>query len=188
MSAFEGLHAGHYSAILADPPWRFKTWSETRQTRSASNHYGVMEQDDIRRLPVADLAAPDCALFLWAINPMLPQALETIEAWGFVYKARAFTWAKRSRTGRAWHFGLGHWTRQGTESVLLATRGKPKRLSRAVPELIEEPVREHSRKPECVYERIERLVAGPYAELFARSTRPGWDSWGNETTKWAGAA
>jgi len=78
---------------------------------------------------------------------------------------------------------MGYWTRANSEPCLLATRGKPKRLSAAVRQGIIEPRREHSRKPDCVHERIERLVAGPYLELFARATRPGWTCWGNEVGK-----
>jgi N6-adenosine-specific RNA methylase IME4 len=83
--------------------------------------------------------------------------------------------------------GLGYWTRANTEPCLLATRGKPKRLNADVRQLIIEPRREHSRKPDCVHSRIERLVAGPYLELFARAPRKGWDVWGNETAKFEAA-
>jgi N6-adenosine-specific RNA methylase IME4 len=143
------------------------------QGRSAEAHYDTMDLDSIKVLPVVDWAADDCALFLWAINSMLPQALAVIEAWGFVYKTVAFTWAKRSSRDNAWHFGLGYWTRQNTESCLLATRGHPARHSRAVPQLLIAPRRLHSQKPEEVHERIERLCLGPYLELFARGQRPG---------------
>ena len=111
---------------------------------------------------------------------MLPQALAVIEAWGFTYKTIAFTWAKRTPRDNGWHFGLRYWTRQNSESCLLATRGHPKRLSRAVPELLIAPRRQHSQKPDEIYERIGRLCPGPYLEMFARSQRVGWDSWGLE--------
>ena len=84
--------------------------------------------------------------------------------------------------------GLGYWTRANSEVCLLATRGNPKRLDKGIRQGILEPIREHSRKPDCVHKRIERLVAGPYLELFARQSRPGWSSWGNEATKFDGAA
>jgi N6-adenosine-specific RNA methylase IME4 len=170
----------HFGAVYVDPPWSFTTWSKTRQTRAASNHYAVMSLDDIKALPVADLAAPDCVLFMWAINSMLPQALDVIEAWGFTYKTVAFTWAKRTPSDSGWHFGLGYWTRQNTESCLLATRGKPKRRDCGVRELVVGERREHSRKPDAVAHSIERLVDGPYLELFARETRPTWSAWGNQ--------
>lgn len=183
-----GLMPHGYGAILCDPPWAFSTWSKTRQTRSAENHYAIMTLDDICALPVADLAKPDCALFLWCINSMIPQALQVIDAWGFTYKTVAFTWAKRTPTDKAWHVGMGFWTRQNTEQCLLATRGKPKRKSAGVRQLVVSPRRQHSRKPDSVRESIVALVDGRYAELFARDLCPGWDSWGLETTKFSVAA
>ena len=172
--------AQHYGVILADPPWTFATYSRKGKGRSAEAHYDCMSLADIKALPVGDWAAADCALFLWITDPSLPQALEVIEAWGFVYKTVAFTWAKTTKDGAGFPIGCGYWTRANPEQCLLATRGRPQRLSRAVPQLILAPRREHSRKPDEVYERIEVLVAGPYLELFARDQRIGWDSWGNE--------
>jgi N6-adenosine-specific RNA methylase IME4 len=119
-------------------------------------------------------------LFLWATDPLLPRALDVIEAWGFVYKTVAFTWVKTNRTGRGFFTGLGYWTRANPEICLLATRGNPRRVGRDVPRLLIAPRREHSRKPDEVYGRIERLVPGPYLELFARARRPNWTAWGAE--------
>jgi N6-adenosine-specific RNA methylase IME4 len=173
-------HPRHYGVILADPPWTFATYSTKGKGRSAEAHYNVMDLDAIKALPMADWAAQHCVLFLWGINSMLPQALAVIEAWGFTYKTIGFCWAKRTPGDNSWHFGLGYWTRQNTESCLLATRGRPARHSRAVPQLLIASRRLHSQKPDEVYERIERLSPGPYLELFARRQRLGWDSWGNE--------
>jgi N6-adenosine-specific RNA methylase IME4 len=170
----------HHGVILADPPWTFATYSRKGKGRSAEAHYDCMSLADIKALPVADWAAPDCALFLWATDPSLPQALEVIEAWGFAYKTVAFTWAKTTKDGAGFPIGCGYWTRANPEQCLLATRGRPQRLSRAVPQLILAPRREHSRKPDEAYERIEALVPGPYLELFARAPRAGWYSWGYE--------
>lgn len=174
-----------YRAIYADPPWRFRTWSETNQAKSPSRHYALMTMDELKKLPVGELAAPDSAIFMWAVNPMLPHALELMGAWGFKYATVAFTWAKRTPTDGAWHFGLGYWTRQNTEQCLLGVRGKPKVLKSAgsVRQLIVEPRREHSRKPDRIRTDIERLISGPYLELFARSSAPGWDCWGNQTDR-----
>lgn len=185
---FGELGAQRYGAICADPPWHFRTWSETNQTRAATQHYGVMSLDDICELPVATLAAPDCALFLWAVNPMLPQALRVMDAWGFKYKTVAFTWAKTTtRTDWSWapkwHIGLGYWTRANTEICLLGTRGKPRRTSQGVRQLLVSPRREHSRKPDEFFSAVEQLVPGPYADLFSRQRRPSWDGWGNEAGK-----
>lgn len=143
--------------------------------------YVCMGTEAIRALPVRDIAAQDCILFLWATYPMLPDALSVIEAWGFAYKTVAFTWVKANRSGKGFHFGLGYWTRANPEICLLATRGRPRRLSRAVPNLLVSPLREHSRKPDEARERIVALCGDlPKAELFARQKVPGWSAWGNE--------
>jgi N6-adenosine-specific RNA methylase IME4 len=146
-------------------------------------------------LPVGELAADDCVLFLWACWPNLHDALAVIDAWGFEFKTAAFVWTK-AHAGQLEMFrddadvqvGMGYWTRANTEPCLLATRGKPKRINADVRQAIIEPRRQHSRKPSLVYQRIERLVAGPYVELFARARRIGWDSWGNEPDKFGEAA
>lgn len=181
-----------YAVIVADPPWRFRTWSETNQQRSASRYYDLMTTEDILAMPVADLAADDAVLFLWAINPMLPQAIQTMEAWGFRYKTVAFTWAKTTKRTDAswapkWHLGLGYWTRANTETCLLGVKGKPKRIGKGVRQLLIAPPREHSRKPDEFFAAVEQLVPGPYLELFARQSRPGWTSWGNQTDKFTSA-
>lgn len=175
---------GKYGAILADPPWRFRTWSEKNQSRAASRHYSLMTLPEICTLPVAELAAPDCVLFLWVTRPMLREAFTVAEAWGFEFKTVAFTWTKTTKHGKE-HMGLGYWSRANPEQCWLFTRGKPKRLptGRSVREWITSPAREHSRKPDEVHERIERLVAGPYVELFARSPWPHWDVWGDEANR-----
>jgi N6-adenosine-specific RNA methylase IME4 len=149
-----------------------------------------MSIEQICELPVKELGAPNCCLFLWISWPLLIHALSVIDAWGFVYKTCAFSWIKaRARQIELFcddlptQIGNGYWTRSNSEVCLLATRGNPKRLNADVRQAIIEPRREHSRKPDCVHGRIERLVAGPYLELFARSTRPGWTTWGNEVGK-----
>lgn len=201
---FADLPKGHFKAIYADPPWRWESWGKYRGQhaglapkgdRSADKHYDTVEALDIQTMPVADLAADDCVLFMWATWPMLPEALDTIKAWGFNYKTCGFDWMK-AHTGQVEMFrddgdvqvGMGYWTRANTEPCLLATRGKPKRLNADVRQGILEPRRQHSRKPDCVPARIERLVAGPYLELFSRTTRPGWSVWGNQVGKFEAAA
>lgn len=177
-----------YGAILADPPWHFDVWSLKEPGRHATAHYGTMSIQDIYGLPVRDLAAKDCVLFLWVVWPMLEHGLKTIDAWGFKYKTCGFAWMKSSKETNVPIMGTGYWTRANTEVCLLATKGKPKRISAGVAQAIYEPRREHSRKPDCINDRIERLVNGPYLELFARRERPGWDVWGNQTTKFNEAA
>jgi N6-adenosine-specific RNA methylase IME4 len=146
--------------------------------------------DDIAALPVASLTAPDCVLFCWVTWPMLLDCIKTIEAWGFTYKTCGFAWIKADNTQTDFfqeelktEMKLGYWTRSNSEVCLLATRGKPKRIDAGVRQAIVAPSREHSRKPDGIHERIERLVGGPYLELFARQQRPGWTVWGNQTDK-----
>ena len=179
------LPKGKFGAILADPPWDFKTWSELGRDRSPDKHYDTLDVSQIMRLRVPTVAADNCVLFLWATWPMLEAGMDVISAWGFRYKTCAFCWTKADarqldmfESTLVADMGLGYWTRANAEVCLLATRGNPKRLDAGVRQGIIEPAREHSRKPDCVYDRIERLVAGPYLELYARSVRRGWTQWG----------
>jgi N6-adenosine-specific RNA methylase IME4 len=179
---FTGLRPGAYGTILADPPWRFKLRSEKNLTKSPQGQYACMDLPAIAALPVTALCQPNACLVMWATAPMLPQAFTLMTAWGFTYKS-AGAWAKQSSTGKSWAFGTGYCYRSATEFFLLGTRGKPKLRSRSIRNLIVAPVREHSRKPDQMHADVEALCPGPYAELFARQTRPGWDCWGNETEK-----
>lgn len=178
---FAGLKPHHYGAILADPPWSFATYGGDHTTphRTEIEPYPVLSLAALQALPVAELAAADCALFLWVVDPLLDAGIEMAKAWGFNYRTRAFEWLKTTNDGAAYRVGMGYWTRKQAESCLLFTRGKPKRLSKSVRQIIEEPRREHSRKPDDVYRRIEALVAGPYCELFATRRWVNWDGWGN---------
>ena len=170
-----------YQVIYADPPWGYRN----RGTRGAAGrHYQTMELEEIKALPVQEIAAGDCALFLWATFPCLPEALEVIGAWGFTYKSAAFVWAKRNPKSPGWFWGLGNWTRSNPEVCLLAVRGRPKRVSAAVHSLIEAPVGRHSAKPEEARRRIVELMGDvPRVELFARAQAEGWDVWGDEVRK-----
>jgi len=172
-----------YNVIYADPPWTFKTFSDKGKNRSPENHYSVMSLKDICNLPVNKIANDDSVLLMWVVDPLLDKAFEVINAWGFKYKTVGFTWAKTNRKSEGYFTGLGYWTRGNPEMCLLATKGKPKRNSKSVPQLVVEQRREHSRKPDIMYNHIENLLEGPYIELFARTQRPGWDSWGNQTDK-----
>jgi N6-adenosine-specific RNA methylase IME4 len=175
-----------YKVIYADPPWTFATYSRKGKGRSAEAHYDCMSLADIKALPVAQWAADDCVLFLWTTDPLLEKALDTVQVWGFTYKTVGFYWAKLNRpdvpyNDHSFFTGLGFWTRSNPELCLLATRGKPRRRRADVRKLIVSPRREHSRKPDEAYERIEALCEGPYLEMFARFSRPGWDRWGSDT-------
>lgn len=176
------LPEGRFGVILADPPWPFRTYSAKGKGRSAEAHYDTMSIDEIAALPVEGIAAPDAVLLLWITWPILLRAVnDVIPQWGFWYKTSGFVWSKITRWGSD-ALGLGYWTRKNSEPCLLATRGDPRRLNADVAELIRAPRRQHSRKPEEIFERVERLVDGPYLELFADTEAPprdGWARWGN---------
>jgi N6-adenosine-specific RNA methylase IME4 len=180
-----------YNIIYADPPWTFDTYSEKgKEHKSAELHYTTMTMKDIQALPVANIAADDCVLFLWVTSPMLLDGLKTIETWGFTYKTIGFNWFKKNKIADSWFWGLGYWTRQNTELCLLATRGKPTRVSKGVHQVLDEfidtepivsKLGAHSEKPFVVRERIVALCGDvPRIELFARQGVPGWDSTGLE--------
>jgi N6-adenosine-specific RNA methylase IME4 len=179
--------AQHYRVIYADPPWTFSTYSRKGKGRSAEAYYDCMSLEEIKGVPVKQWAAKDCVLFLWTTDPLLEQAVGVIRAWGFTYKTVGFHWAKLKRsavhhqyTDESFFSGLGFWTRANPELCLLATRGNPHRRKANVPKLVISPRREHSRKPDEIYDRIESLCEGPYLEIFARSTRDGWHTFGPE--------
>ena len=158
-----------------------------------------MSLADIKALPVAASAAKDCVLLMWAVDPMIPEALAVGASWGFKFKTVGLVWVKERRAtstrGSAFAdpdeqrfpMGTGYWTRANPELCLLFTRGHPKRLSANVRKLMIAARREHSRKPDEQYDRIARLVDGPYLELFARKQRKNWRVAGNETDKFESA-
>ena len=138
-----------YGAIYADPPWTYKTWSgKGKEKKSAENHYDCMDKSDIQNLPVPNLCADDCVLFLWVTFPCLEEGLELMQRWGFTYKTCGFTWIKKNRKSDSLFWGLGYWTRANAELCLIGTKGNPKRVSKSVHQVIMSPIREHSRKPD----------------------------------------
>jgi len=168
-----------YNIIYADPAWYFKSWSKKGDERSATQHYDCMSISDICNLPISNISEDDCILLIWVIDPMLPQAFEVIKAWGFKYKTVAFTWVKKNKS-EGYFTGLGYWTRANPEMCLLATKGKPKRISKSVRQLVIDKRREHSRKPDRIRNDIVELCGDlPRIELFARQQAEGWDNWGN---------
>jgi N6-adenosine-specific RNA methylase IME4 len=195
-----------YRVIYADPPWNFATRSEKGEGRSPKNHYQVMKLDDIKAMPVSEIAANDAHLFMWTTAPHLVESLEVVKAWGFEYSTLAFTWVKSSyKAPRALfnpeclHWGMGYTTRSNAEFVIYGRRGRPMRSPHKNIHSVFidhgcledygdssvhiSPVREHSRKPEEIRKRIELLAPGPYIELFARERAEGWDAWGNDIGK-----
>lgn len=177
-----------FSIIYADPPWRFNNWADSDAAHgAASSHYPVMTLTDIKALPVQSIAEKNAVLLLWACNPLMPEALEVIEAWGFRFKTIAWVWVKTTTTGKKFHTGLGYYTRSNAELVMLATRGRIPRQSKAIHQIVETeaviaPVGRHSAKPHVFRDRIVELFGDlPRIELFARSQAPGWADWGLET-------
>ena len=168
-----------YNIIYADPPWKYQGGQNLRG--SPSKHYPVMPLDEICALPVSKFAAENCALFLWVTFPKLEECFDVIKAWGFTYRTVAFTWIKQTKKSGKWFMGLGWWTRNNAEICLLATKGKPKRVSACVRELVVSPIEQHSKKPDIVRDRIVELMGDlPRLEMFARQAPAGWDVWGNE--------
>jgi N6-adenosine-specific RNA methylase IME4 len=172
-----------FGVIYADPPWPWETWGALGKIRSScDNHYGTSPIEEIAKLPVAQLAADDCALLLWCTWPHITIGthVEIIKAWGFKPSTCAFVWVKQNADGAELHTGMGYYSRSNSEPCLIALKGKPLRLSPDVHQVIMSPIGEHSAKPEEVRRRIERLFAGPFLELYGRKPAPGWTVWGNE--------
>lgn len=167
-----------YNIIYADPPWKYK---DKGCQGAAEAQYETMTVEELKRLNIQSICNKDCVLFMWATYPKMQEALEVIKAWGFTYKSIAFQWIKQNKSGKGYFFGLGRWTRGNTEPCLIAVKGKPKRISGGVSQLVFSPLRKHSQKPDEVRDKIIELVGDlPRIELFARTGADGWDCWGNE--------
>jgi len=190
-SAFAHLR-NDYRVVIADPPWAFKSNSKAKPGRNAMRHYDTMSLEEIAALPVKDHVADDAALFLWITGPFMAIGahLALMKAWGFKPSGMGFVWIKTyPGTIEPFHefdltMGGGFTTRKNAEFCLIGKRGRSVRRSASVHEVIIEPRREHSRKPEKFYHRVRRYSEGPYLELFGRQTRDGIDSFGNESTKY----
>jgi N6-adenosine-specific RNA methylase IME4 len=179
---FGDLEAGAWDLIMMDPAWRYRMYSAAGEKKSPQAHYKTMSIEEIKALPVADLASPNSILWLWAVNPMLPQALDVMKALGFTFKT-AGTWLKTTKNGKI-NFGTGYILRGSNEPFLIGTRGSPK-TSKSVRSGFTGLIREHSRKPEEAYIAAERLMPNARRlELYSRTDRPGWTSFGDEAGKW----
>ena len=121
-----------YNIIYADPPWQYKVYSKKGEGRSAENHYHTMNIEDIKSLPVEKIAGDDSILFLWITFPCLLEGISVMESWGFTYKTCGFNWVKRNKKADTFFMGLGFWTRSNSEICILGTKGRPKRVSKAV--------------------------------------------------------
>lgn len=174
--------AGGYSVIYADPPWQYTN----KRTRSAAaKNYPVMTLAQLCDLPVAAIAAPDAALFLWVTWPFMPHAFKVADAWGFPdYKTAAIVWAKANAKSNSPFFRMGNWTRSNTEPCLLFTRGRPRRACASIPQFLWARRLRHSEKPPEARDRIAKLMGPtPRLEMFSRHKVPTWDRWGNEILK-----
>jgi N6-adenosine-specific RNA methylase IME4 len=172
-----------FATILADPPWQF----QNRTGKMAPEHkrlsrYSTLTLDEIKNIPVKDVALDSANLYLWVPNALLKEGLEVMAAWGFTYKTNLI-WYKIRKDGGPDRRGVGFYFRNVTEIILFGTRGKNARTldpGRSQENMIVKQKREHSRKPDEQYELIEACSKGPYLEMFARGSRPGWDCWGNQ--------
>ncbi len=204
--------SGKHQIIYADPAWTFDDKNKNGN-RGAGCKYDLMSLSDMMQMPINQISDKNCVLFMWWVGAQPQEALDLTKAWGFTLKnMQAFTWVKLNKRwltklkrefnvgieqlnempeADALHLltsltkmGLGHFTRAGTESCLVATKGRLPRIDGGVRELIFAPLREHSRKPDEVRNRIERLYGDvSRIELFARTRAPGWSTWGNQTDK-----
>ena len=169
-----------YDIIYADPPWSYRD-KALAGNRGASCKYPTQSADWLNLLPVKNISNENCVLFLWVTMPKLNECFELIKEWGFEYKTCAFTWVKKNKKSDSWFMGMGRWTRANSEICLLATKGKPKRINAGVRSVVDTPIEKHSKKPDCVRQRIVDLCGDlPRIELFARQKTLGWDCWGNE--------
>lgn len=196
---FAGMVRNGYKAVALDPPWKFNAG-----TKGRPQHYKRMTDTEIAALPIQDLCASDCFVFIWFTSPKMFHVKRPsyspvgaiAEEWGLRFSARGFVWVKmdgnQAEDMLFWHkdafaMKMGYTTRKNAEDCYLFKIGKPKRLHADVEELIVAPVRKHSEKPEEFYRRVERFCAGPYADIFSRLDRPGWTAWGDEAGKLNGA-
>lgn len=179
---------GGYGTILADPPWQF----QNRTGKMAPEHrrlsrYGTMSLDTIMALPVADIAADKSHLYLWVPNALLPEGLQVLAAWGFTYKSN-IVWHKIRKDGGPDGRGVGFYFRNTTEIVLFGVRGRDVRTlspGRRQVNILKTMKREHSRKPDEFYPIVEACSWGPRLEMFARGSRKGWTTWGDQSVEYA---
>jgi N6-adenosine-specific RNA methylase IME4 len=173
-----------FATVLADPPWQFQNRTgKVAPEHRRLNRYGTMTLADIQALPVSSVVADTAHLYLWVPNALLPDGLSVLAAWGFQYKSN-IVWHKVRKDGGPDGRGVGFYFRNTTELILFGVRGKAARTlapGRRQVNIISSRKREHSRKPDEAYGLIERCSPGPFLELFARGTRPGWTAWGNQS-------
>jgi N6-adenosine-specific RNA methylase IME4 len=169
-----------YDVIYADPPWRYNDVLKL-QNEGAANHYNTMNIQDICNLPINKISKKDSILFMWVTMPMLEDGMKVIKAWGFKYKTCGFCWIKTNPKSGTVFKGIGRWVMGNAELCLIATKGKPQRVTKDIPQVILSPRAKHSQKPHEARKRIEKLMGNvKRIELFAREKYFGWDCWGDE--------
>lgn len=171
-----------YKIIYADPPWNYNDKRTGKKiSGGASNHYITMKIEDIKKIPIQNIASKNCMLFMWVTFPNIQEGLDCIKAWGFKYKTLGFSWIKTNKINGKPFFGIGYYTKSNCEVCLIGVKGKPIKQSNSVSSVIISPREEHSKKPDCVRDKIVELCGDlPRIELFARQQVEGWDCWGNE--------
>lgn len=176
-----------FSTILADPPWQFQNRTgKMAPEHKRLNRYGTMGLEEIKFLPIREISADTAHLYLWVPNALLPEGIEVMRAWGFEYKTNLI-WHKIRKDGGPDGRGVGFYFRNVTEIILFGVRGKNARTlapGRSQVNFLATQKREHSRKPDELYPLIEACSAGPFLELFARGSRPGWSTWGNQADEY----
>ena len=175
-----------YNIIYADPAWSYSSSiyqdANRKFNKNINDYYKTMSINDIKNLPVKEIADEDCILFLWTTDSHLPEALEVIKNWNFKFKTIGFTWVKKYKSG-SYCYNFGAYTLKSTEICLIALKGKLKNLKKTdnVKGLVFAERTHHSKKPDCIRDKIVELCGDlPRIELFAREKVEGWDSWGNE--------
>ena len=175
-----------YQIILADPSWDYKNkvfrkYRKNKFAGSAVWHYDTMTVNEIKNLPVKEIADKNCILFIWVTFPNLQEGLDVIKAWGFEYKTLGFSWVKTNKENGRLFFGIGHYTKSNCEVCLIGVKGKPQIINNTISSAIVRPRQEHSKKPNIIRDKIIKLCGDlPRIELFARQKIPNWDAWGND--------
>lgn len=175
-----------YASILADPPWRFlNRTGKVAPEHKRLSRYDTLSLEEIKQIPVQSVAGDKSHLYLWVPNALLPDGLEVLKAWGFTYKSNII-WHKVRKDGGPDGRGVGFYFRNTTELVLFGIRGSMRTLDpgRSQVNIIRTQKQEHSRKPDELYELIERCSPGPYLEIFARGKRDGWDVFGDQSEEY----
>lgn len=182
------VNGNRFGTVLADPPWRFQNRTgKVAPEHGRLNRYGTMALEDIMALPVSETLAERAHLYLWVPNALLIEGLRVLDAWGFQYKSN-LVWHKVRKDGGPDGRGVGFYFRNTTELVLFGVRGKDARTlppGRSQVNILCTQKREHSRKPDELYDIITSCSRGPFLELFARGSRPGWTTWGNQADDYA---